>query len=769
MLENRIAPAYAAALVGTAANFAGDSTNDTLLITAIGGLLSHNRFAAGDPGFASAFDFDSSMPGVQTLAADTASTVAINLGLGTHTIILGGDHHAAALKAGFTVNNPTTNGNTLVVDDSAATAAGTVVVNATTIAGSGLQVTTAGQAFGSVTLRTGAGADAITIASASAALTNIESGAGNDTVIGSNAINLPLRIDGGAGSDKLTGGSGPDEIHGGAGNDQIVGSRGSDRLFGEEGLDTFIWNPGDGSDFQDGGSGTDVLIFNGSNATENIGLSAQGTIFHLTRDVGAVTQDAAHVEQVAISLLAGADNVVCSDLSSTAVHALRLNVGVNGAGNGAVNSLTMNGSDRDDHLRVDSTAPGVEVSGLGPVIQVSGFDATDTLLVNGGLGTDNVFGSAAAMAKLNVILIGETASNTHGPVSFAAPATYDAGKSPVSIASDNLFGTGGVVSNELVVADAKSNSILILENAGAGAFLPALEMSTGGKAPRGVVIADFNGDSRPDIAVTNSGSGNVSIFLNAGDGTFAAPVHYSTTSTPGALRAGDVTGDGLTDLVMTSAGNTVTILPGHVDGSFGTPVKLSAGGVSPKDLALADFSATGRLDIAVANGGSNSVALLVANPDFTFAKPVSTHVGVNPTALAVGDFDGDGNFDLAVTHGVSHFVSVLLNESPTTRFSSQIKLTHPGNNAPLTVAAGDLNGDGRTDLVVGNTAAGTVSIYLNLGGATFNPAMTIELDNTPPRKTAALVLSDFNGDGLLDIATANAGSADVSVLVRVGF
>jgi hypothetical protein len=221
---------------------------------------------------------------------------------------------------------------------------------------------------------------------------------------------------------------------------------------------------------------------------------------------------------------------------------------------------------------------------------------------------------------------------------------------------------------------------------------------------------------------------------------------------------------------MTSAGNTITILPGHGDGTFGAPIKLATGGSSPADLAIADFSGDGRLDIAVANSGSDSVTLLDANPDFSFANPVATHVGVKPTALVTGDFDGDGHADLAVTHGVSHFISLLLNASPGDgAFSSKIKLTHRGDNAPGAITAGDLDGDGRTDLVVGNTAAGTVSVYLNLGPGVFAPPVTLHLDNTPPRHTSAVVVEDFNGDGLLDIAAANAGSGDVSILTSIDF
>src|SRR4051812_47303542 len=91
-LESRIAPAFLGGVNGTTATFTGDGASDTIAVTAINGFLAHNRFAAGDAGFASAFDFDSTTAGVQMLAADAANSITIDLGTGTDTVILGGDH-----------------------------------------------------------------------------------------------------------------------------------------------------------------------------------------------------------------------------------------------------------------------------------------------------------------------------------------------------------------------------------------------------------------------------------------------------------------------------------------------------------------------------------------------------------------------------------------------------------------------------------------------------------------------------------------------------
>ncbi len=774
LLESRIAPAYVATLTGVAATLTGDGAGDTLIIKAVNGLLQHNRFSSGDPGFVSDLDWDSATAGVQTLAADPGSSVAIGLGTGLDTVVLGGDQHAAALQATFNITNTGADGDVIEVND-ALGKAGLNLAVANTLAeiivlGGPINVHVTGDVLGKMIVRTGSGADTISVQGAVAGLVVLETGAGNDMTV-SSGNGSPQQIDGGPGADLLNGGNMADVIHGGPGNDTLIGRQGSDLLFGDDGLDNFIWNPGDASDTIDGGTGTDLLTFNGSNIAENMALFASGRHFIFTRNVANIFMDSVGVEQFELGALAGADNISVADLSATDLRAVRLNLASPLAPvDGALDTVTFTGSDRNDDLRLLSTASGVRVTGLGPTVDVGAFEITDQITLNGGLGLDNVFSSGDALGKLGVSLIGETFSNSPLPVNFAVPGSYDAGTAPTAIAAGNLFGKSGVVSNDLVVVDSKLNAIEILTNNGNGTFLPAVQLSTGGKTPRSVALADFNNDNQLDIVVTNSGSGNVSIFLNQGDGTFSGPTLFAIGKTPGVVRVGDVTGDGKLDVVALTSGNTFTVLDGVGDGTFNAPTKRATGGTAPTDLVLTDFSGDGRLDVAVANGGSNNVTLLRANPDFSFAAPLKTRVGLTPSALAVGDFDGDGHADLAVTHAVSRFVSVLLNTastSTTAAFNSPIRLSHPGKNGPLAVAVADLNEDGRDDIVVGNSAAGTVSVFQNAGGAAFRPALTFDLDNEPPRKIAGLVLADFNDDGHLDIAAANAGTADVSVITRL--
>jgi hypothetical protein len=593
-------------------------------------------------------------------------------------------------------------------------------------------------------------------------------GGGDDmfAVTGNAAV---MRIFGGAGNDNIRGSNFADVLSGGPGNDFIDGQQQNDTILGGDGDDVFQWDPGDGSDIIDGNAGDDKLLFNGSNASEIYEFFANGGRLTLTRNVANIVMDVGTVEFVTLRLLGGTDVTNIADLSSTSVRAIDLKLGaITETPDLQSDVVTVRGSALADDIRVRNSGDIIEVVGLATLVRLDGIDplgtaTPDALSVFGEGGVDNVVATNAVRAKLIVGTDGETENPAPPILQFSAPVSLDVGRNPSGIASGNLFGLG----NDLVIANTKSNTVSVLFNIGNGTFLPALLVGSGGKAPKSVVLEDFNGDGSLDIAVTNSGSGNVAVLINNGDGTFAAPALFTTGKKPGVLRTADVTGDGITDLVTITAGNRLSILPGDGSGGFGDATTVATGGRNPVDFLFKDFNADGRLDIAVANTGSNNVTILVANADSTFAAPLSIRVGTKPTALAVGDFDGDGRADLVVANAVSRFVSVLLNASTggITAFNDQLKLTHLGKNAPGAIAVDDLDNDGRDDIIVGNTAAGSISAFLNSGGATFRSPLKFDLDNTPPRKSSAFVLVDLNGDGRLDIATTNAGTNDISLLV----
>jgi hypothetical protein len=587
-------------------------------------------------------------------------------------------------------------------------------------------------------------------------------GAGNDIAIGVGPT--VLVFDGQEGDDFLNGGSSGDVLMGGPGQDTLIGRQGIDALFGDDGADLFVWGPGDSNDSIFGGGGVDTFTFNGSAASENITLSANGTAFRIFRDVAAVTIDAVDLEQFQLNTLAGADIVTVNDLSATPLRVIRLGLaGSTGAADGQTDNVILNGSGADEEVRISADGDRIRVLGLPTLVEIAGTNTGDNLSVNAGLGMDNVFASSAAQRLMTVNIVAETSVDRALASVLSAATGYDVGKGPGAMVTGNLLGSGA----DVVIVNRKSNTISILFNTGEGNFLPAVQMPTGGKGAHSAAIGDFDRDGLVDIAVTNSASGTVGILFNNGNGTFAQPVTIAVGKKPGMVRTGDLDQDGNLDLVIVTAGNSVTRLLGGATGEFTDLLKISTGGKTPVDLLVADFTNDGRADLAIAHAGSNNVTLLTMDVTNTFLPPVATRVGIKPTSLVAADFNGDGKLDLAVSHAVSRFVSVLMNASPAPQigaFLPQVKLVHPGKRVATGIAVADLDNDSRPDLLIACSGSGSAAVFFGAGSAIFRAPLNIDLDNTPPRKSSAIAVADFNSDGFVDFAVANSATNDVNVI-----
>src|SRR5882724_11078699 len=163
---------------------------------------------------------------------------------------------------------------------------------------------------------------------------------------------INLTIDGGTGNDTITGGDGNDTLFGGDGNDVINGGRGNDLAVLGAGNDTFVWNPGDGSDTVEGQDGNDTLQFNGANINEKIDISANGSRVRFTRDVAAITMDLNGVENIQFNALGGADTITVGDLTGTDTTQVSIDLGSNGAGDGAADSVIVNATGGADQIQV---------------------------------------------------------------------------------------------------------------------------------------------------------------------------------------------------------------------------------------------------------------------------------------------------------------------------------------------------------------------------------------------------------------------------------
>jgi len=366
-------------------------------------------------------------------------------------------------------------------------------------------------------------------------------------------------------------------------------------------------------------------------------------------------------------------------------------------------------------------------------------------------------------------------SSSAQTVSFSAATTSpDVGTQPFSVAVGNFnLKNNGYPGLAVPNWGDSQGDVSVLLGNGDGTFQAAVPYDVG-TAPRSVAVADFNGDGYPDLAVANenvnteddvpNGPGSVSVLLGNGDGTFKAAVSYGVGTQPISVAVGDFKGDGKLDLAVANYySGTVSVLLGNGDGTFQAAATYDVGG-NAFSVAVGNFNLknNGYPDLVVANFGTTTLSVLLGNGDGTFQAAVPYEVGSNPVFVRVADFNGDGYPDLAVTNISSGTVSVLLGNGDGT---FQAQATYDVGTEPYWVAVGDFNGDGKPDLAVANYGDGDVSVLLGNGDGTFQaqaPPSPFGSGASPD----SIAVGDFNGDGKPDLAVADEGNSDVSILLN---
>jgi len=369
-----------------------------------------------------------------------------------------------------------------------------------------------------------------------------------------------------------------------------------------------------------------------------------------------------------------------------------------------------------------------------------------------------------------------TVAASGGSGRFVPPATNPnpaVGPYPFSVALGDVDGDGDL---DLVTANYSGNTVSIRLNDGAGNFTPPATNPnpTVGDFPRTVVLGDVDGDGDLDLVTANNSGGsngsNVSVRLNNGAGNFTAPTTNPDPyvgDNPISLALGDVDGDGDLDLVVLNGGISykATILLNNGAGSFTLPA------VNPRpdiyspgdDVALGDVDGDGDLDLVVATAYDKvSIRLNDGTGNFT-APATGADIDVRslPYRIALGDVDGDGDLDFVTANYGSSTASVRLNDGAG-NFTPPATNPNPAvGNRPIGVVLGDVDGDGDLDLLTANSDDHTVSVRLNDGAGSFTPPAatgTIAVDTYPSN----LALGDVDGDGDLDLVTSNTNDGNAN-------
>ncbi|CAF0808160.1 unnamed protein product [Adineta steineri] len=343
---------------------------------------------------------------------------------------------------------------------------------------------------------------------------------------------------------------------------------------------------------------------------------------------------------------------------------------------------------------------------------------------------------------------------------FPTETTYSTGSNstPYYIAVGDVDGDGD---RDIVAANYGSGNVSVFLNIGNGTFAPQVTYSAGnGSQLWSVALADVDGDGKLDIIVPNYTANNIGVFLNSGTGTFAAQVTYPSGVNPIFVAASDVNGDSKPDIIVANAGaGTVGVFLNSGTGTFGAQVAYSTL-TFLKTLTVADVNGDGKNDIIVTNFNVNNVGVLLNTGTGTFAAQVIYATDAYPYAVTTGDVDGNGKLDIIVTNYLAN-VGILINNGTGT-FGAQI--TYSTDSYAMSVATADIDGDSTLDIIVGNYISCDVSVLLNTGTGTFNNQTTYSTGiGSNPLSVAAV---DLNGDNKPDIIVANSHADNVGVFLN---
>lgn len=441
-----------------------------------------------------------------------------------------------------------------------------------------------------------------------------------------------------------------------------------------------------------------------------------------------------------------------------------------------------------------------DVNGDGRPDLVAANTISGTASISLGNG-DGTFGGRMAISGASPLAIATGDVNRDGRLDVA---TANSGAQSVSVLLGNGDGTLGTRTDlavgphpvtvaladlnldgyaDVVAGSDSTNDVSIYLSRGDGTFTSAPDVLSA-SGVTAVAVGDLNSDGLPDLAITSAGNGTVSTFLGKGDGTFKGKSSYGTGKNPMGVAIHDMNGDGKPDLVVANSDdNTVSVLLGTGNGGFKDRKNYPTGSVGAQSPLIADFNGDGIPDVAVASPSTGNtltlgaVVTLMGNGDGSLGPASLRVVGFgnsppyfyhspfisSPNTLAAADLDGDGKMDIIAACANGTLISLQGHGDGT--FGDGVTLGAAGIDYSL--AVGDLNGDGRPDLVATSLRYPGISTYLNRG----NGAMALATKEFAGRSEVAATPfvgvhvspNPFNPETVLSFSLSRPGRAAIRV------